>query len=351
MLRNVIALLCLSGAALAETPKVATDIAPVHALVSEVMAGIGTPDLVVPATASPHHHAMRPSEARMLSEADIVIWMGPGLTPWLEEPITSLASDARDIRLQDLPGTLALAIREGAFFDSHDHGHDHGQDKDHAHEEEGHAEHADEGHDHEGHEHEEHDHKAEDHADHAHEEDGHHDHAASGGIDPHQWLDASNAIFWMTQIAVALGQQDPDNAERYLANAQAAGESLSAVDAQIEAQLAPVRDAPFLILHDGLQYFEARYGLAAQGAVSDSEDDAPGPARVADLRAALQESDVHCALVEPQSDLRLLETVIEGLDIKIVEIDLIGAHTVGVPKGYEHLLTELSNNIAHCLSR
>ena len=29
---------------------------------------------------SPHHHAMRPSEAGMLAEADLVVWVGHGLT-------------------------------------------------------------------------------------------------------------------------------------------------------------------------------------------------------------------------------------------------------------------------------
>ena len=65
-----------AGMALAEVPRVAVDIAPVHGLVARVMQGVGEPDLVVPPGASPHGYAMRPSEALALDRADAVFWIG-----------------------------------------------------------------------------------------------------------------------------------------------------------------------------------------------------------------------------------------------------------------------------------
>jgi len=48
-------MMTLSPAALfAKSPQVVTDIAPVHSLVARVMDGVGTPDLLVPQSASPH---------------------------------------------------------------------------------------------------------------------------------------------------------------------------------------------------------------------------------------------------------------------------------------------------------
>ena len=44
----------MGGAAYADTPQVAVDIAPVHSLVARVMAGIGEPDLIIQPGASPH---------------------------------------------------------------------------------------------------------------------------------------------------------------------------------------------------------------------------------------------------------------------------------------------------------
>ena len=68
--------------ALTEAPKVVVDIAPVHSLVSMVMKGVGEPTLIIPANASPHDYALRPSAAKALQNADIIFWMGSSLTPW-----------------------------------------------------------------------------------------------------------------------------------------------------------------------------------------------------------------------------------------------------------------------------
>ncbi|MEC8041367.1 MAG: zinc ABC transporter substrate-binding protein [Pseudomonadota bacterium] len=92
MLRNSLTLSLSSAAlltattALADVPRVVTDIAPVHALVAQVMGDLGAPDLLVDPGSSPHSYAMRPSQARALEKADLVFWIGEPLTPWLEGP-------------------------------------------------------------------------------------------------------------------------------------------------------------------------------------------------------------------------------------------------------------------------
>ncbi len=59
-------------AAEASSPKVLVSIKPLQALVAGVMAGVAQPDLLLPAGANPHHHTLRPSDARRLSGADLV---------------------------------------------------------------------------------------------------------------------------------------------------------------------------------------------------------------------------------------------------------------------------------------
>ena len=74
--------LSLGSYVAADPPRVVTDIALVHALVSRVMQGIAEVQLVIPIGALPHDYAMRPSEASALEGADLVVWLGEGLTPW-----------------------------------------------------------------------------------------------------------------------------------------------------------------------------------------------------------------------------------------------------------------------------
>ncbi|MGV6804202.1 MAG: metal ABC transporter solute-binding protein, Zn/Mn family, partial [Ruegeria sp.] len=147
----------LAGNAAADVPKVAADIAPIHSLVARVMAGVDEPELIIPPGASPHHHAMRPSEARALQSADVVFWVGPELTPWMTGPLEALSSDAAQIELLETEGTLQRAFRDladehqvehddHAKHDEHDDHAKHDEHDDHA----KHDEHDDHAHDHDG---------------------------------------------------------------------------------------------------------------------------------------------------------------------------------------------------------
>ena len=358
----------------ADVPAVATDIAPVHALVSQVMEGVGEPALIVPPRASPHGYAMRPSEARALSGADLVVWVGPALTPWLAEPLETLAGEASHLALMAQAGTRVLEFREGATFEPHDHGdeeeHDGHDHEGHEHEGHDHDAHDHDAHDHEAHDHEGHDDHAEeddhadheDHADHdddahedeAHEEDAHEEadgHAhAHGGDDPHVWLDPRNGQLWLGQIAVALAELDPDNAAKYRENAAAAQAELADLEAEIAEKLAPVQDRPFIVFHDAYHYFEARFDIEAIGAISENDARAPGAARVAELRSSVQKSGAICVFAEPQFNPGLIAAVSEGQGVKTGTLDPIGAELAPGATLYAELLRGMADSMAECLS-
>jgi|SRR6056297_1057683 len=309
-----------SGAALAETPKVATDITPVHSLVAQVMEGAGAPALLIAPGASPHGYAMRPSEASALEAADLVFWMGEGLTPWLEESITSLAGDAHVIALLGADETRVLPFREGIAFDEHD-----AQDNDHD----------DHGHD--------------DHDDHGHDDHDNHDHGhAHDGADPHAWLDPVNARVWLDVIAEELAEHDPGNAALYKANAAAAQAEIAALEVDIAEQTAPLRDVPFLVFHDAYQYFETRFDIAAAGAIALGDAADPGPARVAALRDMAKERDIACVFSEPQFDPKLVRTVF-GDSIGHGVLDPLASDIVPGPALYSEILRGMARAMTECL--
>ncbi len=134
----------MGGTAFADAPRVAVDIAPVHSLVARVMDGVGTHDLIIPLGASPHEYSLRPSEAAALQDANLVFWIGSGLTPWLADTIETLAPDANVTELLEADGTIELEFREGALFEAHE---DHEEEEHDDHEEEGDDDHADDDHD------------------------------------------------------------------------------------------------------------------------------------------------------------------------------------------------------------
>jgi len=349
----------LGGTAMADVPRVAVDIAPVHSLVARVMQGVGDPSLIVAPGASPHEYSLRPSEAAALQEADLVFWVSPDLTPWLEGAIETLAGSATVTELLEVDGTTELPFREGALFEAHAHEDDEHADEEHAHEEhaEGedhaghdHEEHA-EGEDHAGHDHEEHA-EGEDHAGHDHEEhaaDGDHAGHDHGEHDPHAWLSPDNGAVWLNAIAAQLSAADPDNAGAYFANAAAGREELAALSAEIDGILDPVRGRNFIVFHDAYQYFETAFDFPASGAISLSDASDPSPARIAEIQARVVEQGVTCVLSEPQFDPGIVATVMDGSDARTGVLDPLGSDLEPGPDLYNNVLRNLATTLAGCL--
>lgn len=351
---GAVASVALSAPATAE-PVVVTDIPPVHSLVARVMQGVGEPTQILPPGASPHGYAMRPSEAAALADADVVFWVGPELTPWLERAIDTLATKAEAVELLEAPGTFHLQFREGATFEAHDHGDDH--DDEAGHEGHDHEEHDHEGHDHDAHE--EHHDEAEKHDDHAHEakgedDHGHEEHAEAHdhdhhGVDPHAWLDPDNGKAWLAAIADRLVTADPDNADAYRANAAEGARELDELKETIGETVTPVRGDPFIVFHDAYHYFEHRFDIEAAGAVSLSDASKPGPARVAEIRDTIRKLDAVCVFTEPQFQPTLVKTIVEGTDARVATMDPLGIDLEPGPALYPALLTQLAGNLATCL--
>ena len=93
------ACLLLLASAVQAAPKVVVSIAPVHALVAAVMEGVGAPVLLIPVGTSPHAYALRPSQRRLLDSAQLLIWVGSQLEPFLRKPIGELADSVTVIEL------------------------------------------------------------------------------------------------------------------------------------------------------------------------------------------------------------------------------------------------------------
>ena len=325
LLITVSAVSILTGSsALSEAPKVMADIAPVHSLVSRVMEGVGKPNLIVPNEASPHDYRLRPADAASIENADLIFWIGEGLTPWMERTLDALNSDADAVELLALKETDTLPFREGALFDAHDH-----DDHD---------------------DHEDHDDHDKDHDDHDHDKDhDDHDDHDHGEFDPHAWLSTNNAKTWLNVIAAKLSSIDPGNAGTYYANANEARNELDDLDIEVNQMLAPVRGGKFIVFHDAYQYFETVYDFAASGAISLSDASDPGAARIAEIAARIKSQDIDCVLSEPQFNAGLVKTVMDGTDATTHVIDPVGFGIEAGSSLYPKLIRAMAQSLVDCL--
>lgn len=317
-LPRLAALLALSATpALAEAPKVVVDIAPVHSLLTQVMEGVATPELLLGQDANPHSVTLRPSQARMLADADLVVWVGPGLEPWMTDAVKGLATGDQIVLLEN-PATVLRPI-DGA--DEHDH---EAEGDDHDHEAEAPVDE-----DHEGEDHDEHDH---------------------GSVDPHLWLTPANGQAWLGVFAEELAARDPENAEAYRANATAAQARLDEVATGIKAELAPYAGAEIVTFHASFGYFADYFGLEVIGSVRPGDASTPSAAAVAALRDLVAEHGIQCAFGEPAFDPALLEAIASETGLRVGVLDPTGALQEPGPGHYAATLQAAGDAIAACLS-
>ena len=292
---------------------VVASIKPVHSLVSAVMAGVGEPHLIIRGAQSPHTFSMRPSDAAALHRARVIFLIDEHKEVALANPIASLGDEALVVQLASSDGLSLKPLREGGAFEEHTHD-EHGGD-DHHHDT----------HDH-GHEHE------------------------HGDFDLHVWLDPENAVLMTYEIVEALSEADPDNAAAYETNGYALIDRLDALMAEIDAELAPVRDRPFIVLHDAYRYFEERFDLNAAGSITVNPERAPGVQRINEIRDKVRELGGVCVFAEPQFDSRVVDVVTEGTAARSGTVDPLGASIDDGPELYFTLLRNLAASFRGCLS-
>ncbi len=99
-------------------PKVVASIKPIHSLVAAVMQNVGEPKLLMDVNSSPHQTSLKPSQARLLQEADLVFWVGPELETFLGKSLAALSSGRASRTLLDLTN-LQFPVGEFKSRDAH----------------------------------------------------------------------------------------------------------------------------------------------------------------------------------------------------------------------------------------
>jgi ABC-type Zn uptake system ZnuABC Zn-binding protein ZnuA len=213
----------------------------------------------------PHDYEPRPSDARALAGADVVLRSGGEIDEWLGGLVESAGTDAPSVSLMESVRTI-----EG--------GHDHEHGKEEHGDEEGEEAHGD------------------DHGDES---------AAEGaGLDPHWWQDPTNAMAAVVEIRDVLTAADPEGRETYAANADAYLAELRALDEAIATCMSsiPAEDRKLVTTHDALGYFADRYDIDVVGlvvpALTTRAQASAG--EVAELTEEIEEEDVRTVFPESQ---------------------------------------------------
>jgi zinc transport system substrate-binding protein len=156
---------------------------------------------------------------------------------------------------------------------------------------------------------------------------GEHQQSEHGTMDPHIWLDFSNAAIMVDTILEGFVSADPSNAATYSKNADALKARLSSLDARFQMALATCETRK--LLHGGhytFGYLANRYNLdyhALSGITSDSE---PSASRMAALIRQIRSSGVKYLFAEELLSPRLTETIAKEAGVQVLALH--GAHNL-----------------------
>lgn len=291
----------------AAATEVVTSIKPLQLIASALTDGITRPALLLPPEGTPHHYALKPSDMRALTEAQVVIWVGPGLEQSLQKPLSR--TDAHIVTLAPESVPHAHDTPTG------DKGDDHGDHGDHE-------------------------------ADKA-SEAGHQGHAH--GNDPHIWLDPLTALDIADRMLPALQLAFPQQVERLVANRAAFEQAVRNKDVEIRIQLEPYTELGFYVFHDAYSGFINHYGLKQLGYFTVDPARRPGARHLAEIRHQLEQSHAVCVFSEPQFTSAVVDAITSGLSVQLGELDPLARDATVGPEGYTDYLQSLADDFVNCL--
>jgi len=257
-------LLCFSGCGGERAGgklKVAVDIFPLADFCRRVGGEHVEVEVLVPPGASPHTYELTSGQMKYLSEADLVVVNGLGLTPWAEEVMARAGNpNARFLKAGEAVPVSRLLPAAGGVEDG-------GQG-----EESGRVEEV---------------------------------------YDPHVWLDPQLAAFMVRSVEEALAGIDPGHAASYRAGAERFLEELEELDREIAETTASFARREFISFHSTWTYFARRYDLRQVGLIEEQPGKEPSLGEIASLVDLAQSRGVTAIFAEPQFNPRVAEAVAE----------------------------------------
>ncbi len=288
-------LLSFNNVGAQSTPNVVVSIKPIHSIVSALMEGVSRPQLLLESSDSAHTFHLKPSQLNLLSNADIVITIGDGFETGLKKTLRNIKVGSHII-VSEINGLHLFYFRNP---DTNK------MDKNEEHE----------------------------HADN----------------DLHLWLDIDNMQKTAQYINEQLIKIDPNNSDTYETNLVKIHSKLNKLKLELQQQIAPFRSERFAIFSDTLQYFEKSFQLQKPVIITPYHGARLSIHRTLEARKKMKGLKIKCLLYGPESTSKKVNVLSEGLPIKALRIDILGAKLNAGSDQYFNLMKGLSSQMVECL--
>jgi zinc transport system substrate-binding protein len=234
--------------------------------------------LLVPPGVEPHAFEPKPSDMAKVAQADVFIYTGKAMEPWAEKIIAGVGHPG--LQVVDSSKGIALMKMGGGEAGA-------GPAKD---------------------------------------KPGDHGHG-SRGIDPHIWLDFTNAQTMVDSITDALVRANPGDEAVLRQNGEAYKEKLRALDRTFAAELAKCPKREFIHAgHYAFGYLARRYHLTYTAAQGFNPDTEPTARQLAALARQVQSAGLNIVFYEELVEPRVARTVARETGAELLMLH--GAHNL-----------------------
>lgn len=285
VIRLILIVTALLVGPLASAGEIVVSNRPLHSLVSGVLAGITTPQLLLSTSQSIHAQQMKPSQISLAREAKRVFWLGPEIEPELVP-----FAGPHWLDLSSVPDLLWRPLR--AWGDGHD--------------------------------------------------------TTAHSRDPHLWLDPTNGQALVRAIATESLSFYPEQVVRIETNTHTSLRQLEQLDRSIAARLTALSPKGYAVSHDAYQYFEARYALSPYATLSREPHGGTSAFRVRIMAEGIANAQVACLFTEPALNSRVLQRLAAEYAIPVITLDPLGSTLPAGPNLYGDLLTSITDGFSDC---
>ena len=95
--------------------KVTATIRPLHSIAAAIMEGVGAPKLLLAKSHTAHHANLRPSQAKILSQSDLILWIGPQMENFLTSSINILGKNSTIVNMMQQEEIVLLKLPNGTI--------------------------------------------------------------------------------------------------------------------------------------------------------------------------------------------------------------------------------------------
>lgn len=255
--------------------QVVTTLFPLYDFARTIAGDKAQVTMLLPPGVEPHTFEPKPEDMIRISRAGLFIYTSKYMEPWAEKIITGI--DSKKLRVVN--AGERVTYMSGAGGDEHD-----GDS----------------------------------------EKQGEHSHR---GMDPHIWLDFTNAALMVDTILDGFIAADPGNSTFYTKNAETLKSGLSALDQRYKNVLSSCTTRK--LLHGGhytFGYLSRRYNLEYHALSGISSDSEPSAERMASLVREIRSSGAKYLFAEELLSSRLSETLAKEAGAELLM--LYGAHNL-----------------------